>query len=161
MKYKQVVIKNQKFDIRKTINPFKCDCKECDFMNCPKNNYCRDTKKYYYSFDELWKEWSEKVLKDGLTYDYLTDLVCDCVEFPKGLYWEFDYTIFGEIKAIILRKLKRSGTFVYEGRIYMVDGKIIDYFSTERNLKVAEKISKLIKKTINKLTEVQDESRTN
>lgn len=156
MKHKEIVIKNQKFDIRKTINPFKCDCKHCDFINCPKNNYCRDTKKYYYSFEELWIEWKDKVLKEGFTYDFLTDLVGDCVEFHKGLYWEFGYTIFGDIESIVLRKLRRN-KFEFEGKIYIENGKIYDYFSTKRDLKVAEKISNLIKQTINKIAEVKNE----
>ena len=32
-------VKNQRFDIGRTINPYICDCKTCDFMNCPKDNY--------------------------------------------------------------------------------------------------------------------------
>ena len=47
MSFKMVPIKNQKFEIGRTINPFNCDCKKCDFMNCPKNNYAvKMTKKY-------------------------------------------------------------------------------------------------------------------
>ena len=32
-------VKNQKFDIGRTINFAKCDCEVCDFMHCPKHNY--------------------------------------------------------------------------------------------------------------------------
>lgn len=46
MPFKMVPVKNQKFEIGRTINPFNCDCKKCDFMNCPKNNYAvKMTKK--------------------------------------------------------------------------------------------------------------------
>lgn len=41
MELKFDVIKGQKFEIGRTINPFLCDCKECDFLNCPKKNYRR------------------------------------------------------------------------------------------------------------------------
>ena len=34
-----VPVPNQKFDIGRTINPFICDCEQCDFLHCPKNNY--------------------------------------------------------------------------------------------------------------------------
>ena len=32
-------VKNQKFDIGRTINFTKCDCEVCNFMRCPKHNY--------------------------------------------------------------------------------------------------------------------------
>ena len=47
MKLKFVPVKNQKFEWGRTINPFKCDCEECTFMNCPKSNYAV-TGLYFY-----------------------------------------------------------------------------------------------------------------
>ena len=46
--YKADVIKNQKFDIGRTINPFKCDCEKCDFLHL-KNyiNTVQHQKKYW------------------------------------------------------------------------------------------------------------------
>ena len=47
MAFQMIPVKNQKFEIGRTINLSKCDCKECTYMNCPKHNYAvRMAKKY-------------------------------------------------------------------------------------------------------------------
>ena len=49
MSFEFVPVKGQKFDFGRTINPIKCDCTICTFMNCPKNNYAVKMKK------KVWK----------------------------------------------------------------------------------------------------------
>ena len=59
MKVEYEPIKNQKFDIGRTINPFKCDCAECTFMNCPKKNYAVKMKIKKHSVDEFFNTYKE------------------------------------------------------------------------------------------------------
>lgn len=48
-----IPVKNQKFDIGRTINPFKCDCKQCDFLHCPKNNYAVKMKRKSFTVSDF------------------------------------------------------------------------------------------------------------
>ena len=99
-----VPVKNQKFDIGRTINFAKCDCPECDFLHCPKNNYAVKMKKRALSVADFFEGEGEEIAKVNavapisykfpknhklvLTYDAIFDMF-DYLQlsFPKGTYW--------------------------------------------------------------------------
>lgn len=167
MKLEFVPVKNQKFDIGRTINPFKCDCAECTFMKCPKNNYAVKMKRKSYSVQEFWNEYSEDILsinkpkriqynfpheyKFKLTYKLLNELM-DMLnfKFPKGTYWElndYSYQINPEedidnnfCDAITLVKFSRTGSELSLGYISVHDHKIHEYDFSNAQYKLAEKI---------------------
>lgn len=94
MEFKQIPVKNQKFDIRRTINIIECDCKECDFMHCPKHNYCVEMERYQYSINEFIDQFKDKLMKansvkDFLISDYQINELADCFpKFPKDTFWD-------------------------------------------------------------------------
>lgn len=70
MKFKMIPVKNQKFEIGRTVDPTKCDCKECNFMNCPKNNYCLKMTQKKYTVKEFFNENKEDMLKYASLYKW-------------------------------------------------------------------------------------------
>lgn len=164
MKVEFVPVKGQKFEIGRTINPFKCDCEKCDFMNCPKHNYAVKMTQKKYPITTFWDEWKDKILELNkpkrwqyrfhgryffrLTYDMLNDLFDFlCFTFPKGTYWRLDspQTFDDEIgeriyNEISLVKFSRSGHEVSLGFIEIARPYIADYDLNERQYKLAEKI---------------------
>lgn len=155
MKYKVDVIKNQKFDWGRTINPFKCDCERCDFLNCPKHNYAVKTKPHKYSVKDFWDTYKYDILKRGkdfkLTYFYWNELVGECFRFPKGTYFgmglvqesadDFDETIYQGVELITFT---RRGTELTRGHIDQY-GQVIDYSMTDAQYNLAHRIAKGIK----------------
>ena len=164
MKLEFEPIKNQKFEIGRTINPIRCDCEECDFMNCPKHNYAVKMKRKKYTVDVFWDEWKEKILNLNkpkiwqysfhnmydflLTYDMITDLFdVLCFSFQKGTYWEptaqksydgkIEECVYG---CISLVKFSRSGKEIELGCVEIANHKIHDYDLNERQYRLAEKI---------------------
>lgn len=154
------VVRNQSFDIGRTINFARCDCIECDFLHCPKNNYAVKTKKKVRSVDEFWAEHSEEILKYSvyskalrpveirLPFSLMVDLMENCFSLPKGTYWEVgDSTTVKEFsdewlyKSIEIHKISKSGNQIRLGDVRMSDGKITDIDLSERQHKAAEKIS--------------------
>jgi hypothetical protein len=156
MEYKADVIKNQKFEWGRTINPFKCDCGDaCDFLNCPKHNYAVKTKPHKYSVKDFWSTYKDDILKRGkdfkLTYFYWNELVGECFRFPKGTYFamgglykdadDFDETIYEDITLVTFT---RRGTELTRGSIDQY-GKVIDYSMTDSQYNLAHRIAKGIK----------------
>lgn len=100
MKFVLVPVKNQKFDIGRTINFTKCDCAKCDFMNCPKNNYALKMVQKKYSVKDFWQENKKTILKsstlqNAFDYDTVMDFIDACVSnFPKGTYWNYNEYAF-------------------------------------------------------------------
>lgn len=94
MEFKQIPVKNQKFDISRTINIAECNCAKCDFMNCPKHNYCVEMERYRYSIDEFLEQFGDKLIsansvKDFLITDYQANELADCFpKFPKNTFWD-------------------------------------------------------------------------
>lgn len=167
MKLEFVPVKNQKFDIGRTINPFKCDCKECTFMNCPKHNYAVKMTRKKYSIDVFWNEYKDEILKlnkpkkwqysfhgkyEFLLTDELLNEFFDILSFtfPKGTYWQpnlpktfpADATIYQEISLV---KFARNGNVIELGGIGIARHTIHDYDLNERQYKLAEKICNSIK----------------
>lgn len=111
MELKFVPKKNQKFDIGRTINPFKCGTSEvgCSPEKCQKcqlrGYYLNECKNYApimvqkrYSVREWYEEnrgedkgWISP-LGIILSYDALNDFIDNCIgNFPSGTYWKPDY----------------------------------------------------------------------
>lgn len=159
-----IPVKNQKFEIGRTINLSKCDCEKCDFMNCPKHNYALKMIRKNYTVDVFWNEWKDKILELNkpqkwqysfhrkysfkLTYEMITDLF-DILNFsfPKGTYWtpsspeSYDGEIENRVyKEISLGKFSRAGNEVQLGYIGIANHTIYDYDLNERQYKLAEKI---------------------
>lgn len=91
-------VKNQKFDIGRTINFAKCDCETCDFMHCPKNNYALQMARKKYTIQEFWDENKDDIIEVGslreyFNFDTISDFLDACITFPKGTYWETDFPI--------------------------------------------------------------------
>lgn len=155
MEYKADVIKNQKFEWGRTINPFKCDCENCDFLHCPKGNYAVKTKPHKYSVKDFWETYKEDILKRGknfkFTYFYWNELVGECFRFPKGTYFgmglveksadDFDETIYQGIELITFT---RRGTELTRGYIDQY-GSVLDYSMTDAQYNLAHRIAKGIK----------------
>ena len=70
MEFKQIPVKNQKFDISRTINIAECNCEKCDFMNCPKHNYCVEMERYRYSIDEFLEQFGDKLISANSVKDF-------------------------------------------------------------------------------------------
>lgn len=141
MKIKYDVVKNQKFDLGRTINPLKCDCEECDFLNCPKKNYAVKKKVHKYTVQEYIEDSSEELKKwKFLNDDLIIDLMDYVFTFPKGTYWRMDYSNI----RIELITFSRSGRELVRGSINTRTGKIYDFDMTVTQEKLANRISKAI-----------------
>lgn len=167
-------IKNQKFEIGRTINLSKCDCKKCDFIHCPKNNYAVKMRRKSYTVEDFWRENGEKVCRINdvpklkcnfpekyemrLSYDLLNDFMEFLnFTFPKGTYWSLgdsecnkdeDSTPIGEwiFRRISLVKFNRKGDEVCTGYISIQNPKIEEYDFTESQYRLAQKIRDALQK---------------
>lgn len=157
MELKFDVVKSQKFEWGRTINPLKCDCAKCDFLNCPKKNYAVKTKKHIYTVKEFYGQWKDELLKNAknpygekldfsFTYDMITDLVGDCISFPKGVYWGLGGMSL-RTDNITIVTFNRSGKEVLRGEVDH-DGRITDYSMTDTQYNLAKRISKAIKEVL-------------
>lgn len=148
MKLKWEPIKNQKFDIGRTINFAKCDCEKCDYMHCPKNNYCVKMKQSKYSIEEFVAEMKDEIKKKGNIYDYLSDwdgmteFIDACIGgFPKGTYWNNSY---GDLELVTQNRGKYGPDFDTRVEIRMSKGFRVNYWRgcTETQEKFAQKLQK-------------------
>lgn len=148
MKTKWEPIKNQKFDIGRTINFAKCDCEKCDYMHCPKNNYCVKMKQSKYSIEEFVAEMKEEIKNKGNIYDYLSDwdgmteFMDACIGgFPKGTYWNNSY---GDLELVTQNRGKYGPDFDTRVEIRMSKGFRVKYCRgcTETQEKFAQKLQK-------------------
>ena len=162
-------IKNQRFEIGRTINLMKCaGCEhrsECEgkrlFLSC--GNYCPEmkTKKYKHPEDfwKVWKENNPKIVEnvfecveneiDGPLMELFTDVV-DCgVTFLKGVYWKPRSYYHNGIEFVKMatraeRKLMRDDWIAY-GDVYYENGKIrMSYAPYSRVPRIPESVYKLI-----------------
>ena len=142
MKLEFEPVKNQRFEIGRTINPASCDCEKCDFMNCPKHNYAVKMKRKRHTVDEYIKYYSDDLKKFGfMTEELLTEFM-DLFSFPKGTYWQPNY----DRTLIELVCFNRKQDEVCKGTINARTGKIWEYDFSEPQYKLACRISNGIKK---------------
>ena len=153
MELKFVPIKNQKFEIGRTINFTKCDCEKCDFMHCPKNNYALKMVQKKYTVKDFFEENKEEImecrnLKDYFNFDTVGDFIGACVRFPKGTYWNL---CGDDIELVKINRSKYGGDFLTLARINLDCDVSIAYFvgCTDVQEKLAERIQR-------KLKELQD-----
>lgn len=170
MSFAMVPVKNQKFEIGRTINLSKCNCEKCTFMNCPKNNYAVKMTKKIWKVVDFWEEFKEEIIQINkpkkwqysfhnkynleLNYKLITEFMDMLFRFPKGTYWSpedkkwhtDDTDIEEQIyRTIALQKVSRSGNVIDLGEIRICDGKYTDYDLSERQEKLAIKISNALK----------------
>lgn len=155
MELKFDVVKGQKFEIGRTINPAKCDCVKCDFLHCPKNNYAVKMKPHKYNVSDFWESWKDRILLQGrnfeFTYELFTELIGECISFPKGTYWGFgNVTKMSEsiedriYDGITIVVFTRRGEEIERGRVNQ-QGDIYDFGLTDPQYALANRISKAIK----------------
>ena len=155
--YKADVIKNQKFDIGRTINPFKCDCEKCDFLHCPKDNYAVKTKPHKYKVSEFCEMWHDELIKNDYfkaTDDMLIDLIGDCISFPKGTYWAIGYNIWNkDIEGVEIFKMNRKNEPVTIGKVHLSNWTPISHIEEYDFSEAQYKLAKRIEKAFIKVTE--------
>ena len=147
MELKYEVIKNQKFDIGRTINPFKCDCKDCDFLHCPKKNYAPKTRLVRPTVDKFIKCYSSELKEQKALTRELLDEFRDIFSFPKGTYWSFGTDSFwysgGHIE---LNTFNRKYEVVLKGTVNVTSGEVWEHDFTTAQERLANRISSAIKK---------------
>lgn len=156
MKTKWEPIKNQKFDIGRTINFAKCDCEKCDYMHCPKNNYRVQMKQGKYSIEEFVAEMKDEIKKKGNIYDYLSDwegmteFMDACIGgFPKGTYWSYS---FGDLDLVTRNRGKYGSNYDTRVEICMSKGFRVNY--RRGCTKTQEKFALRLQKKFQKLAEL-------
>jgi len=159
-------VPNQKFEIGRTINPFKCDCTDCDFLHCPKKNYAVRYKVKGYKVQDFWDAYKDDIVELNrknvldvdfandynfqLTWDLITDLMeAVAFTFPKNTYWDTTDSLWEDrdkeigdtrYQTIRLVKFNRAGSEVELGRITIANHKILEIDMTNAQYKLAEKI---------------------
>lgn len=155
MEYKMEPVKGQRFEIGRTINPFRCsECKQqmgsCDFLNCPLKNYAVRMRQSKYSLKDWYEENKDKLVKGCIEdYDVLSSLLEDvCRRFPKGSYWNTSgYPKCNAVKIVTLASkterrfhgedfTERCGVDLHYGN------SVNDYSATDAQLALAKNISK-------------------
>lgn len=160
MKFEQVPVKNQKFDIGRTINFTKCNCEKCDFIHCPKNNYALKMQKKMYTVKEFWDENKDDIVSVGsleeyFNFDTISDFLDACIKFPKGTYWEWvGYN--NTIELVVINRRKYGPDFLKRAEIKISSNKYscergtdfpIGYcwVCSDAQAKLAEKIQKYLR----------------
>ena len=141
------VIKGQKFDIGRTINPIICDCAKCTYLTCPKKNYAPKTKRHIYTVEEFFTENSSYIKNDGyfdecMEYELFDEILGDCFNFPKGLYYSLDTDLY----SVDFVALSRSGSEVLKGRINLRNLNVIPYDTAETQYKFLCRVADGLKK---------------
>ena len=150
-----VPVPNQKFDIGRTINPFICDCKQCDFLHCPKNNYAVRMKLKSFLASEFFEEYKTEMLcinpvisnnREEFVLRFSDRLFTEFMDmmsftFPKGSYWSFDE----ENQIVLIEKFSRRGVEIVTGYVKVSDGTIIDRGMSQAQINLCEKISDRLK----------------
>ena len=170
MSFVMIPVKNQKFEWGRTINPFKCDCEECIYMNCPKHNYAVRMTKKIWKVKDFWEQYKEEIIAINkpciweygfhneyvleLNYKLITEFIDMLFSFPKGTYWSPEDAKFsicdGEIeekiyRIIALQKVSRRGNIINLCSISVRNGNYIDYDLSATQEKLAIRISKALK----------------
>lgn len=137
-----VPVKNQRFNIGRTINPYICDCKTCDFMNCPKHNYAVKMKRKRHTVEEYINCYAKDLKKWGFLTNGLLNEFMDLFDFPKGTFWNTNY----DRTVIELVTFNRNGCEVVKGTINVRTGEIWEYDFSKAQYNLACRISKGINK---------------
>ena len=180
MQMQFVPVRNQKFEIGRTINPFKCDCDSCDFLHCPKDNYAVKMQRKKYKLEDFWDTYKDDILAINkplrwqykvheeyelkLSYFLIDEFIDALFSFPKGTYWspnspksydgEIENRLYSEIT---LQKLNRKYEPVDIATIYIKNGRIWEYDLSERQYKLADKIRDALKELKKKVFEYYEE----
>ena len=171
-----VPVVNQRFDIGRTVNPFLCNCKTCDFKHCPKDNYVLKMKPVSHTKEETFEHFKSRFLElnnpewqhsHSLIIDY--DLLNDIMEymnykFPTNTFWSSkldfnDNTEFGktEVTEIVIQKINRSGNIVNLGEIQIKNGNVYESDFSEQQWKLANRLGASFKYFKEKVLEYYEE----
>lgn len=163
-----IPISNQKFDIGRIINFSRCDCEECDYVHCPKNNYAVKMKRKSFTVKTFFENNKSEILALNkparwqcsfrrnfelqLNYALIVELF-DTLNFafPKGTYWavddykrlekDTDKTIYRTISIV---KFSRRGSEITLGTIEIANGTVSNVDFSQAQEKLASKISKVL-----------------
>ncbi len=182
MKCELIPVKGQVFNIGRTINPTLCDCKDCDFLHCPKRNYAVEMTRRIPTFDEFWDCWGKEIvsinkvsvidanfpksIRIHLTFDLITEMM-ECIAFPKETYWKADDDIdwrsdkdigdrfYGYIS--IVKFNRRRDREIKIGEIRVNDGWLVDYDLNKQQEKLGRNISEFVKQIISRIASYYEE----
>lgn len=143
MEMKFIDKKNQEYDISHVVDIMQCDCSECNFMSCPKNNYIPEKERYIYTVDEFIDINKSTLLKDGFTGELIIEFFEDCVKYPSNFYFNLDDIDKNKINIIRMNKNGDS-----KKATIMVDGSSFINYNMEKSnynkfLKVFSDIRKI------------------
>lgn len=143
MELKFDVVKPQKFEIGRTINPFLCDCDRCNYLNCQKNNYCVKTKVHKYKTKDFLEEYGNELKNQKhFSKELLDEYISNCFHFPKGLYFSVENSASHKgCYYIELCSFNRRGIQILKCRIYSDDGKVEDYDCSQSQYMFALRIA--------------------
>lgn len=150
MELKFDVIKNQRFEIGRTINPFLCNCGQCDFLHCPKKNYAVKVRQHIFKVEEFIEAFIKDIDEQKVLTIELINEFMECFRFPKGTYWDTDE--YGS--KIRLVSFNRKGHEICKGSVDVKTGEVWDYDFTTAQEALAKRISKGILK-VNKFIQTQ------
>lgn len=156
MEFKLVPAKNQRFDIGRTIDLTKCDCEQCNFMHCPKNNYALKMVQKKYTVQEFFDANKDQIVKKRslrlyFDFDALADFIDACVTGFPGTYWKMDNS---EAIELVARNRSQYGAdFLPRVRISFYPDFPITYYTgcSEKQEKLAIKIQGLLRQLDNLL----------
>ena len=171
-----VPVVNQRFDIGRTVNPFLCNCKTCDFKHCPKNNHVLKMKPVSHTKEETFEHFKSRFLElnnskrqhsHSLIIDY--NLLNDVMEymnykFPTNTFWSSklnfnDNTESGktEVTEIVIQKINRIGNIVDLGEIQIKNGNVYESDFSEQQWKLANRLGASFKYFKEKVLEHYEE----
>lgn len=109
----------QNFDVSRVVDISKCDCEDCDFLYCPKNNYTPELTRYIYSVDEFIKENRIRLLHDGFTGELVRDFFESCVKYPTDYYYSLNDNGGADIVKLTGSKDKKVATIFVDGSSFL------------------------------------------
>lgn len=168
-----VPVKRQAFEFGRVINPVRCNCIRCDFMNCPHKNYAVKMKEQKHSIEDFWEEQADqlRIVNKGkydkidglplqLTYAMITELMERCIPFPANTFWEAGICTAQEddfnqsiVRTIDIIRISRQGKPLRIGGVDVRSGRMDAYDLDLKQIKCVERISEAFKWLNRKLVE--------
>lgn len=147
MKLKFIKKEIQEFDLNRVNNISLCNCENCDYMNCPKDNYSLELTRYIYTVDEFIEENREELFNNGFTENLVNDFFESCIKYPSDFYYSFNNN---SQEVYIVKLNKKSET--KKAIIYIDGSSLVNLSLSKDNYKWALKILEQLRE-INKYIE--------
>ena len=90
MEIKFVKKVDQKYDVSRVKNISLCGCKECDFINCPNDNYDYELTRYIYPVEAFISYNCDALCKCGFSEGLVDEYFESCVDYPSDYYYSVD-----------------------------------------------------------------------